>query len=417
MIVPVYISESCPPAIRGRLIGIFEICLQFAQIFGFWVNYGVNKHVSKASDSQWHIPFALQLVPGSLLVICMFFQPESPRWLLNANRVQEARKVLQRLRGLPEGHEYLDWEINTVLAQIEEESLQGAKKGLVAKLQEIALPQNRGRLLLGISLMFIQNMSGINALNYFSPSIFAAIGFTGTSIGLLATGIFGIVKASATAIFMIWGVDKLGRRRALLIGSVGAAIALFYIGGYTQISGSFEGVKTGSGKTAGGYAAIAMIYIFAVFYAMSWNGIPWIFWYVSLVFEMINTDNAKCRSVPHGYQIRVSCVHHLRSVAGAIHHCLLDTIHDDKHQIWDFLPVWFLCRFRLSLLMAICPGDEGIFAGRNGHFVHSQRSRVYMAKTSGGKHATKPSQRRSKSDVGHGQEGRNSSRAGAVMKG
>ncbi|USP82874.1 hypothetical protein yc1106_10148 [Curvularia clavata] len=277
MIVPVYISESCPPAIRGRLIGIFEIFLQFFQIFGFWVNYGVNIHISPKSDAQWHIPFALQLIPGSLLVICMFFQPESPRWLLNANRVDEARKVLQRLRGLPEGHEYLTWEVNTVLTQIEEESLQGAKKGFVAKLREIALPQNRVRLLLGIALMFIQNMSGINALNYFSPSIFGAIGFTGTSVGLLATGIFGIVKASATAIFMIWGIDKLGRRLSLLIGSSGASIALFYIGGYTHISGSFEHIATGSGKTPAGYAAIAMIYIFSVFYAMSWNGIPWIF--------------------------------------------------------------------------------------------------------------------------------------------
>jgi hypothetical protein len=416
MIVPVYISESCPPAIRGRLIGIFEICLQFAQIFGFWVNYGVNKHVPKTSDSQWHIPFALQLVPGSLLVICMFFQPESPRWLLNANRVHEAREVLQRLRGLPEGHEYLDWEVNTVLAQIEKESALGAKKGFVAKLREIALPQNRGRLLLGIALMFIQNMSGINALNYFSPSIFAAIGFTGTSIGLLATGIFGIVKASATAIFMIWGVDKLGRRRALLIGSVGASIALFYIGGYTQISGSFEGVKTGSGKTAGGYAAIAMIYIFAVFYAMSWNGIPWIFWYVSRVVEMIITDNEKCRSVPHGHQIRVSCVHHLRSVAGAVHHCLLDTIHDDEHQVWDVLPVWFLCRFRVCLLMAICSGDQGILAGGDGHSLHSQRPCVYMAKTGRAMHATKPSRRCSSSDVGDGQGCSSSGRESVVSR-
>lgn len=59
------------------------------------------------------------------------------------------------------------------------------------------------------------------------------------------------------------------------------------------MSGSFEGIETGSGTTAGGYAAIAMIYIYAVFYAMSWNGIPWIFWYVQPISDMINADNAK----------------------------------------------------------------------------------------------------------------------------
>ncbi|CAH0028134.1 unnamed protein product [Clonostachys rhizophaga] len=276
MIVPVYISESCPPAIRGRLIGIFEIFLQTFMIFGFWVNYGVNIHISGTSDSQWHIPFALQLIPGTLLVICMFFQPESPRWLLNADRVLEARKVLQRLRQLPNDDDYLNWEINTILHQIEEENAMGAKKSFLGKLREIALPANRIRLILGVTLMFIQNMSGINALNYYSPSIFQAIGFTGTDIGLLATGIFGIVKAGATAVFMVWGIDRLGRRKALLIGSVGAMVALYYLGAYTKLSHSFSATPKES-KDAGAYVAIVMIYTFAVFYAMSWNGIPWIF--------------------------------------------------------------------------------------------------------------------------------------------
>ncbi|KAJ0383135.1 hypothetical protein COL922a_011109 [Colletotrichum nupharicola] len=187
MITPVYISESGPPAIRGRLIGVFEIFLQFSQIIGFWVNYGVNIHVSGSSDTQWHVPLALQIIPGSLLSICMFLQPESPRWLLNAGRTDQARRI-------------------------EEDTAMGANRGLLEKLREIKLPTNRSRLLLGIALMFIQNMSGINALNYYSPSIFQSIGFTGTSVGLLATGIFGIVKAFATMLYMIWGVDALGRR-------------------------------------------------------------------------------------------------------------------------------------------------------------------------------------------------------------
>ncbi|CAH0051734.1 unnamed protein product [Clonostachys solani] len=278
MIVPVYISESCPPAVRGRLIGIFEIFIQVAQIFGFWVNYGVNINVSPTSDSQWHIPFALQLVPGTLLCIFMFFQPESPRWLLNAKRTEDARKVLSYLRNLPENHEYLSWEINTVLQQVEHEHAVVSNKTFIGKLREIGLPANRNRLLMGIALMLIQNMSGINALNYYSPSIFKAIGFTGTSVGLLATGIFGIVKATATAIFMIWGIETLGRRRALLIGSVGAMISLYYIGAYTKVANSFSAnAAANSTKDAAAYVAIVMIYVFAVFYAMSWNGIPWIF--------------------------------------------------------------------------------------------------------------------------------------------
>lgn len=280
MIIPVYISECGPPAIRGRLIGIFEIALQFSQIVGFWVNYGVNIHISGTSDAQWHIPFGLQLAPGTLLVVLMFFQPESPRWLINAGRPEQARKVLNRLRMLPADDAYINWEINNVMHQIEEENRSGrGSKSLVSKLREMFQPSNRIRIGLGIMLMFIQNMSGINALNYYSPSIFQSIGFSGTSVGLLATGIFGIVKAMSTMLYMIWGVDSLGRRQSLLIGSAGASVALFYLGAYAKLSGSFEAGAINAGeKSAGAYVAIVMVYIFAVFYAISWNGIPWIFW-------------------------------------------------------------------------------------------------------------------------------------------
>lgn len=123
--------------------------------------------------------------------------------------------------------------------------------------------------------MMLQNLSGINALNYYSPTIFESIGFTGTSVGLLATGVFGLVKAFTTVIFMFLGVDKLGRRRSLIIGSMGALVAMFYLAGFTKLSHSFEGEAK---RNAGAYVAIVMIYVFAIFYAISWNGIPWIFW-------------------------------------------------------------------------------------------------------------------------------------------
>ena len=77
---------------------------------------------------------------------------------------------------------------------------------------------------------------------------------------------------------MIWGVDRLGRRKSLVIGSTGAAIALYYIGAYAKLSNSFEREAGSTNRDAGGYVAIVMVYIFAVFYSISWNGIPWIFW-------------------------------------------------------------------------------------------------------------------------------------------
>ncbi|EKD18019.1 uncharacterized protein L3040_004558 [Drepanopeziza brunnea f. sp. 'multigermtubi'] len=274
LIIPQYISECSPPAIRGRLIGIFEIFLQFSLVIGFWVNYGVNENVSPTLDRQWHIPFAIQFVPGTLLIIAMFFQPESPRWLLQAGRDEEAIKNLIRIRNLPADDAYLLWEVETCKEQLQLEYDSGAHESFMKKLKAVFAPGIRNRLAIGMSLMMLQNLSGINALNYYSPTIFKSIGFSGTSVGLLATGVFGLVKAFATLGFMVFGIDKLGRRKSLMIGSVGAIIAMFYLAAFGKVSGSFDGSAK---KDGGAYVAILMIYLFAIFYAMSWNGIPWIF--------------------------------------------------------------------------------------------------------------------------------------------
>ena len=100
------------------------------------------------------------------------------------------------------------------------------------------------------------------------------IGFSGTSVGLLATGVYGLVKMATTVVFMIWIVDRFGRRPALLVGAVGAAIAMFYLAIYSQVSHSFDQLPPAD---SGSHAAVAMIYIYAIFYGFSWNGIPFIF--------------------------------------------------------------------------------------------------------------------------------------------
>lgn len=220
-------------------------------------------------------PIHLTAYPRDALVIMMFFQPESPRWLLKAGRKEQAIKDLTRIRRLPADHPYLQWEVDSIEEQLQREYDLGAHESFFKKLKEAFMPGNRNRLILGMSLMMLQNLSGINALNYYSPTIFRAIGFKGASVGLLATGIFGIIKAFATLAFILFGIDKLGRRKSLMIGSVGALVAMYYLGAYTKVSRSFEGQSKQDG---GAYVAIVMIYLFACFYAMSWNGIPWIFW-------------------------------------------------------------------------------------------------------------------------------------------
>ncbi|CZR64390.1 related to monosaccharide transporter [Phialocephala subalpina] len=275
VLVPIYIGECSPAPIRGRLIGIFEIMLQIALVFGFWVNYGVNLNISSSTDKQWHIPVAVQLVPSGLLVISMFWTIESPRWLISKGHKEQALKALSWVRNLPADHEYVQREMAEMSAAVDHEiELTGGKTMTLATLKELKNSSIRNRILICVALMLLQNLTGINAINYYSPTIFKSIGFTGTSTGLLATGVYGLVKMFTTVVFMLFIVDRFGRRFPLLVGALGAGFAMFYMGAYAKISGSFDRLPPAD---AGANAAVAMIYLYAIFYGFSWNGIPWIF--------------------------------------------------------------------------------------------------------------------------------------------
>lgn len=249
--------------------------LQVALVCGFWVNHGVNKNISPLGEKQWHIPVAIQLIPAGILIITMVPMPESPRWLISKGRNEAGSKALGWIRHLPQGHHYLAVALAAINYSVKEElNSANAKRDWKQILVELKQPTIRRRLLLAAALMLGQNFTGINAINYYSPTIFESIGFTGTSNGLLATGIFGIVKMTATLIYAIFLVDKVGRRKLLLVGGLGAMVAMFYLGAYSNISVSSNNVPP---MDAGARIAVAMVYIYALFYRASWNGIPWLY--------------------------------------------------------------------------------------------------------------------------------------------
>lgn len=152
-------------------MGIFEIMLQIALVFGFWVNYGVNRNISPDSNMQWHIPVAIQFVPAGLLLISMPFIIESPRWLVSANRIEKARKALSWVRHLPEDHPYINMELGEIQASVNHElESSGGRRSTKQIFRELTAPGVRGRASVSVILMLLQNLTGINAINYASLS-------------------------------------------------------------------------------------------------------------------------------------------------------------------------------------------------------------------------------------------------------
>ncbi|EAQ87472.1 hypothetical protein CHGG_04091 [Chaetomium globosum CBS 148.51] len=272
MIVPTYVAELSPPAIRGRLIGIYECFVSGGTFVGFWINYGLARNISDSDSAQWEVSFGVQLIPGGLLALGLLWMPESPRWLARHKGPGACIAVLEKLRKIPADHPYMVEESTGILNQIAYEDSVAGPSGVKATLREMAEPSNRRRLSIGVVLFVFMQMAGSNAINYYSPTIFESVGITGVNNGLFATGIYGLVRFIATMISMLWVVDRFGRTRMLMIGAAAMAFALFFIGAYIKIGQpSAQG-----GVSAGGYASIVMIYIYAVGWCFSYGGVPWI---------------------------------------------------------------------------------------------------------------------------------------------
>lgn len=159
---PIYIAELAPPAVRGRLVGIYELGWQIGGLVGFWINYGVNRTLPE-NRTQWLIPFAVQLIPAGILFFGTLWIPESPRWLFSKGRREQAMKVLCWMRHLEPTDMYIREEVSYIDQDLElyrREAGEGFWKPFL-KLKDRRIQR---RFLLSALLFVFQNGSGINAI-------------------------------------------------------------------------------------------------------------------------------------------------------------------------------------------------------------------------------------------------------------
>ena len=194
---------------------------------------------------------------------------------MSKGRRETAIKNLCWIRQLPSDDLYMIEEVAFLDAALEE---QAGALGTGFWKPFLAVKNNRKiqwRFFLGSSLFFWQNGSGINAVNYYSPTVFASIGISGTNTSFLTTGLFGVVKTCLTFVWLLLLIDRLGRRNLLMIGSAGGAVCMYIIGGYLGSKPQVDPdnpVPLGSG----GIAAVFFFYLYTAFYTPSWNGTPWV---------------------------------------------------------------------------------------------------------------------------------------------
>lgn len=229
--------------------------------------------------------------------------------------------MLAYIRHLPCEHEYVNLEVEEIEEAIRREENPNlnpnshsnpdtdpvaggaggdrSKKGKWGLVGELWWKGNRGRVLIGICLMIGQNFTGINGVNFYTPTIFKSIGFSGTKVVLLASGMFldfltlagrgwlseillltvtfvadfcggvgmyAAVKTIATIISLVFFIDRLGRRKLLITSSIGTCLSLWYIGAF--ITAKHVDLKVEQEKSVAGWVAIVCVYIYAVSYSL-----------------------------------------------------------------------------------------------------------------------------------------------------
>ena len=215
--VPVYIAEIAPANRRGQLVTLQELMIVSGQMLAYISN--ATFHEIWGGESTWRWMLAIATLPAVLLWFGMMFMPDSPRWYAMKGRMAEARKVLERTRSAQD----VDWEMTEIEETIEENRHQG--KG---RLRDLATPWLLKLFLLGIGIAVIQQLTGVNTIMYYAPTMLEATGLS-TNAALLATIANGAISVAMTFVG-IWLLGKIGRRPLVLIGQIGCTCSLFFLG-------------------------------------------------------------------------------------------------------------------------------------------------------------------------------------------
>lgn len=206
MLSPMYIAEIAPADVRGRMVAINQLTI----VIGILITNIVNYSLRNMGEDAWRWMFGLGTIPSGLFFIGALALPESPRWLLNVSRKEEAVKVLRKI-----GNNVF---AETTLASIQSSLTGNSKQGYAAAFKKGVLPA----VMIGIGLAVFQQLCGINVVFNYTPRIFQSIGVSQDN-QLLQTVFIGIVNLVFTLLAMLL-VDKLGRKPLMLIGSAGLCI-------------------------------------------------------------------------------------------------------------------------------------------------------------------------------------------------
>ena len=262
--VPLYQSEIAPARQRGRFVVMNHIGMVGGLAVGFWVGYAMTFwDTDWGHYVGWRVAIALQFVPASVFMLGLPFLPETPRWLVEHNRLDRARASLVYLREGMASQHATERELDDICADVA--AFRAAGLGWTALVRE---PSLRSRLWRAALLQFMAQMCGATAMKYYLPTLFRALGL-GTRLSLLAGGIESTLKIGCTVLEMLI-IDRVGRRATMTAGAVVMSVALL-------VNGALPQAYPHNVNRASDYACIVFIFVYSLGYSMGFGPAAWVY--------------------------------------------------------------------------------------------------------------------------------------------
>jgi len=280
-IIILYMSEICPKKVRGALVSGYQFCITIGIMLASIVcNYTQNN----PDSSAYRIPIGIQFAWGTILAVGLFFLPDSPRFYVKKGKLEQARKVLGRLRGQPLESEYIELELAEIVANAEYERQQIPTDSYIASWAAcfsgsvFKSNSNLRKTILGTSLQMMQQWTGVNFIFYYSSTFLQSTGAIDDVF--LTSMIFTIVNVCSTPI-SFYTIERFGRRPLLVIGAGAMAICQFIVAivgvtvGFNKLTTNAAG-ETIAQNIGAVNAQVAFIAIFIFFFASTWGPGAWV---------------------------------------------------------------------------------------------------------------------------------------------
>ena len=311
--VPTYITEISTAKDRGRLVGLYQFNLVFGMLIAFLSNY----YFIAFGEDSWRYMMGIEAFPALLYLILSFYIPFSPRWLISKGKINQASNILDQINTKDQ---------TKIIIQEIESDLNNSKSD-----ESIFIKKYRFVLILAFCVAFFNQFSGINAVLYYAPRIFEETGLDDTA-ALLNSVIIGIINLIFTYIGISL-IDKIGRKKLMLIGSVGYIVSLLMMA--LNIKDNLIGINTS-----------IFIFSFIASHAIGQGTVIWVF--ISEIFPN------KLRSNGQAFGSSVHWI--LAAIIPALIPYLFNTIGSEI----VFLGFAIMMIFQLLFVIFIMPETKGI---------------------------------------------------------